>query len=189
MTAVTVTPWPPGRFTRHGGGRTLRRAVIGFAAVSLIALASPGASMAAKSACEAYGEGNFCLWQDSYYSPLAWVWGEVHHDPWGQYIYVGDTFNDKASSLYCYRNLYVCWVGKNAHPATQGGPTACIGLGASYSDLSFYLWPDVSGGANDTISSVELSSWRTSCPSNSSFVHLPLTSTTGQGTTTTSASP
>jgi hypothetical protein len=89
------------RLSRDRGHRLLRLSIVGFAAATFVALASPASSIAAKSVCQAYGGGNLCLWADAGYNGTTWAWGEVHHDPWGQYIYVGNTFNDQASAVYC----------------------------------------------------------------------------------------
>jgi hypothetical protein len=90
--------------------------------------------------------GYFCMWQDSNYSGIIWSRSGVD-DNWR---YVGDGFNDRASSMWNRRSLS-SWVDAD-YPA--GNRYACMGGGGGwyYSDLSQDHWPNLDG-TNDSVSS------------------------------------
>jgi hypothetical protein len=98
----------------------------------------------AMSQCPQY---RLCMWQDSGYSGIVFTAGG--EDTTWQYV--GDGFNDLASSIWNTRTN-ASWVNRY-WPA--GHDDACIGGGGGwyYNNLYYNLWPQDSSGANDTISS------------------------------------
>jgi Peptidase inhibitor family I36 len=155
-------------FVRFGSRRRLLSTGLLAAATALCALAwAPTSALAAKSDCSDFGYGTFCMWQNAQYTGTLFVvfYGSV---PSNQYNYVGATFNDEASSLYNYRNTYRTWVAYNANGS---GPQACIDKLGSESDLAYALWPN-GDVANDTISSYNLTSNSSTCPTADTFISL-----------------
>jgi hypothetical protein len=164
--------------TGSRGRRSWRPIVACIATLFAAALVSPATSLAARSDCDQiYGVGTLCLWQNTNFTGTLWAFNNGLGNKWGQWYYVGNSANDQASSLWNDRNLYVSWVADNAG---GGPPQACIGVGAYYSNLSGYVFPpppDLKPPADKNISGIYLSSWRTSCPTNSSLLCCALSST------------
>jgi Peptidase inhibitor family I36 len=151
------------RWLRIRGWLAASLVVVTAAAGLASALAPASASAASLSNCESSGYGYLCLFQNWYYSGTMWRFN--NQNSWS---YVGASANDNSISLANYRNLYVSWVSQDwPNSATQ----ACIPVNYGYPELSAEWYPvgTPSGSAAQSISSYELSNWRTSCPAGSEF--------------------
>jgi hypothetical protein len=153
----------------HGHSLVLRRTPLTVIAVvgAIIGLAWGASRASAANACE-NGTAHLCLWQDApgQGGPM---WMYSAKDSW---LYVGNAANDKVSYIENYRNQ-VSWLSAaQPHSSRQ----ACI---PRANDTNFtsvnmgglLVWPDWSHAA-DTVSSYELSSTRTECPSGTQFPDL-----------------
>jgi hypothetical protein len=149
-------------------------ACIPIAVVALLLAASP--AQAARTDCDTiYGEGTLCMWDNTNYTGTLFAWNPGLGYPLGEWDYIGNSANDKASSLWNHRNLWVSWISADwPNSATQ----ACLATEEQHADLSQWLYPNNLRGANNNISSFEMSNSRESCPSGSQLVKF--SAATGQ---------
>jgi len=97
--------------------------------------------------CDSYG---LCMWQDINYGGLFWMYPSTGHK--NDWLYVGDWFNDRASSLYNRRTNGT--LVSRAYPPSMPD-IVCVRAGIAYADLTQYLWPS-GRNVNDTISGFNL---------------------------------
>jgi hypothetical protein len=149
----------------HRSARSWRRCALAFAS----ALATAGAlvvtmpSVAAQASISQCHAHQFCMWQNSNYNNN--VPGSFWYRTYGSYTnyawhYVGDSFNDQASSVYNARS-YKVGVNKN-YP---GSATYKYCWGGQYqnANLTTLNWPGGGGGVNDSISAWWFSGTSSSC--------------------------
>jgi hypothetical protein len=126
---------------------------VAFALAYGTTLAVPGVSVAAKSDCTS---PNFCIWQNIQYGGWRSAWG---WDQAGAWVNRGTA---TAGSLWNNRTAYVTWIASGSN---GGGSTACLPVGYPNSELDIYVYPSLAAFIYNNIRSVDLSTWRTTCPS------------------------
>jgi hypothetical protein len=135
--------------------RSWRRCALAFAialatAGAVVVTVPPVAANATISSCDAH---QFCMWQNANYnnnqsgSYWARTYGNYTNFAWH---YVGDSFNDQASSVYNSRS-YRVGVNRDDNPAS-GTFKYCWPGQYKNSNLTLINWPGGGGGVNDSIS-------------------------------------
>jgi hypothetical protein len=149
----------------HRSARSWRRCALAFAsalaaATALVVTVPSGAAQASISQCKAH---QFCMWQNVNYNNNQP--GSFWYRTYGSYTnyawhYVGDSFNDQASSVYNARSYKV---GVNKDYPGSSTYKYCWGGQYQNANLTTLNWPNNGGGVNDSISAWWFSGTSSSC--------------------------
>jgi hypothetical protein len=102
------------------------------------------------------------MWRGAGFTNTMWAWSVGFNAPSRQWFYVSDGPNDKANSLFNFRDDGA-YVGENVNWHNSGGGHACIKGGEELSDLGVWAFPQNFKGMQNIISGVYLDNVNGNC--------------------------